>query len=90
MLTNFLDQFSPGTAILITLSIILLSGFLVTRLTKLLKLPNVSGYIIAGILIGPHLLNLVPQNIVDDMSFVSDIALAFIAFGIGRFFKKKP
>ena len=89
MLTNFLDQFSPGTAILITLSIILLSGFLVTRLTKLLKLPKVSGYIIAGILIGPHLLNLVPQNIVDDMSFVSDIALAFIAFGIGRFFKKE-
>ena len=89
MLTNFLDRFSPGTAILITLSIILLSGFLVTRLTKLLKLPNVSGYIIAGILIGPHLLNLVPQNIVDNMSFVSDIALAFIAFGIGRFFKKE-
>ena len=89
MLTNFLDRFSPGTAILITLSIILLSGFLVTRLTKLLKLPNVSGYIIAGILIGPHLLNLVPQSIVDDMSFVSDIALAFIAFGIGRFFKKE-
>jgi len=89
MLTNFLDRFSSGTAILITISIILLSGFLVTRLTKLLKLPNVSGYIIAGILIGPHLFNLVPQNIVDNMSFVSDIALAFIAFGIGRFFKKE-
>lgn len=89
MLTNFLDHFSSETTILITLAIILLSGFLVTRLTKLLKLPNVSGYIIAGILIGPHLLNLVPQGIVNNMGFVSDIALAFIAFGIGRFFKKE-
>ena len=83
------EHFSSGTAILLTLAVILLSGFLVTRLTKLLKLPNVSGYIIAGILIGPHLLNLVPQNILDGMGFVSDIALAFIAFGIGRFFKKE-
>ena len=86
MLTCILEHFSSGTAILLTLAVILLSGFLVTRLTKLLKLPNVSGYIIAGILIGPHLLNLVPQSILDGMGFVSDIALAFIAFGIGRFF----
>ncbi len=89
MLTCVFEHFSSGTAILLTLAVILLSGFLVTRLTKLLKLPNVSGYIIAGILIGPHLLNLVPQNILDGMGFVSDIALAFIAFGIGRFFKKE-
>lgn len=89
MLTCILEHFSSGTAILLTLAVILLSGFLVTRLTKLLKLPNVSGYIIAGILIGPHLLNLVPQSILDGMGFVSDIALAFIAFGIGRFFKKE-
>lgn len=89
MLNFLFDRFSNETGILIALSIILLAGFLMTRITKLLKLPNVSGYIIAGILIGPHLLGLIPQNIVSGMGFVSDIALAFIAFGIGRFFKKE-
>lgn len=79
-------KLSQTTVILISLCIMLLAGFLVTRLTKLLKLPNVTGFIIAGILIGPSVLGLIPQNIVSNMGFVSDIALTFIAFGVGRFF----
>lgn len=75
--------------ILLSIALILLSGFLMTRLTKLLRLPNVSGYIMAGILIGPGVLGLVPQETVAGMDFVSDIALAFIAFGVGKFFKKE-
>ena len=74
--------------ILLALAIILCAGFLVTRLTKLLHLPNVSGYILAGILIGPHLLNIIPETVAEGMDFVADIALAFIAFGVGKFFKK--
>lgn len=81
----------PGreTSILIALSVILLSGFFTTRLTKRLRLPNVSAYIITGILISPHLFNIIPEKLVQNMGFVSDIALAFIAFGVGRFFKKE-
>ncbi|HPC75922.1 MAG: cation:proton antiporter [Thermovirgaceae bacterium] len=75
--------------ILISLSVVLLAGFLLTRLTKLAKLPDVTGYIIAGILIGPHILKLVPPRMIEDMGFISDIALAFIAFGVGRFFRKE-
>lgn len=84
-----LDTISRESAILLALSAILLAGFLMTRLTKKLKLPHVSGYIIAGILIGPHMLNVIEGDIVKRMGFVSDIALAFIAFGVGRFFQKK-
>ena len=58
-----------------------------TRLTKLLKLPNVTAYIVAGILIGPFCLKAVPQNVIDGSAFVSDIALAFIAFSAGEFFR---
>ncbi|MDI6619255.1 MAG: cation:proton antiporter [Clostridiales bacterium] len=83
------SHLNDTTIILISLSIILLAGFLLTRITKLLKLPNVTGYIIAGVLIGPYVLNLIPHEMVDNMSFISDIALAFIAFGVGRFFKKE-
>ena len=58
-----------------------------TRITKLLRLPNVTAYIVAGILIGPYCLDLVPQRIIDGTDFLSDIALAFIAFSTGEFFK---
>ncbi len=81
------DNMNQTAQILIALSIMLFSGFLITRITKLLRLPNVSGYIIAGILIGPFVLNLIPTGIIPNMSFVSDIALGFIAFGVGKFFK---
>ena len=66
----------------------LLSGFVVSLFTKLLKLPNVTGYILAGVLIGPYVLNMIPASIIDNMSFISDLALGFIAFGVGKFFKK--
>ncbi len=74
-------------AIIIAIAIMLLTGFLVTRITKLLKLPNVTAYIIAGILIGPYCLNLVPKPIIAGTDFISDIALAFIAFSVGEYFK---
>ncbi len=86
---EFLDQINETTIILLSLSIILLAGFLMTRITKPLKLPNVTGYILAGVLIGPYVLNIIPRNMVQNMSFVSDIALAFIAFSVGRFFKRE-
>jgi len=86
---NFLNHLNYTTIVLLSLSVILLAGFLLTRITKLAKLPNVTGYIISGILIGPYVLNLIPREMVDNMGFISDIALAFIAFGVGRFFKKE-
>lgn len=75
--------------ILLSLALILLSGFVLTRLTKRLKLPDVTGYILAGILIGPDLLGLVPPEIIERMDFVSDVALAFIAFGVGQYFRRE-
>ena len=78
---------SPVAIIIISVALMLFLGFLATRITKKLKLPNVTAYIVTGILIGPHVLKLIPQNIVDGMDFLSDIALAFIAFSTGEFFK---
>ena len=77
----------PVATVIISVALMLFSGFLMTRITRLAKLPNVTAYILAGILIGPYCLNLVPQGIIDGMDFLSDIALAFIAFSTGEFFK---
>jgi len=86
---SFLNHSNNSTITLLSLSSILFAGFLLTRITKLARLPNVTGYIIAGILIGPHVFNLIPPELVDNMGFISDIALSFIAFGVGKFFIKE-
>lgn len=88
-MVEWISQLNEETGVLLTLSIILFAGFIMTRLTNTLNMPKVSGYILAGILIGPCGLNFIPENMIDGMSFVSDIALAFIAFGVGKFFKKE-
>ena len=76
-----------AAGIILTIAVMLASGFLLTRFTKRLHLPNVTGYIIAGVIIGPWCLNLVPSQYIEQMDFVTDLALAFIAFGVGRYFK---
>ena len=78
---------SQVAVVIISIALMLFLGFLGTRVTKRLKLPNVTAYILVGIIIGPYALNLIPENIVSKMDFLSDIALAFIAFSTGEFFK---
>lgn len=78
---------SPVAPVIISIAAMLFLGFAMTRITKLLRLPNVTAYILTGVLIGPYGLNLVPAGVVSGMDFLSDIALAFIAFSTGEFFR---
>lgn len=78
---------SGAAGIIISLSIMLASGFLMTRITKGLHLPNVTGYITAGVIIGPWCLSLIPPNYINHMDFITDLTLAFIAFGVGKYFR---
>ncbi len=90
MLDKFYEHLSatsPVAVVIISVAIMLLAGFLGTRITKLLKLPNVTAYILVGILLGPYCLDLVPQYVSEGMDFISDIALAFIAFSVGEYFR---
>ncbi len=75
------------SSVVLSVSLVLFLGFLLTRITKLFKLPNVTAYILAGILIGPNVLNIIPKSFIENTDFLSDIALAFIAFSTGEFFK---
>ena len=70
---------------LIAVTVIWFGGFLMTRATKAFGLPNVTGYILAGVVIGPYCLDLIPQPVSQAMSFITDAALALIAFGVGRY-----
>ncbi len=72
--------------ILIILGGILILGFFITKLTRKIKLPDVTGYIVLGFLINLIIKDSYINEFVDDSSFISDIALSFIAFGTGKFF----
>lgn len=86
-LYKYYSQFGEVPAVLIGIAIMLFVGFLVTRITKLLKLPNVTAYILAGVLLGPWCLGALSPSVVSHMSFLTDFALSIIAFGVGRYFK---
>ena len=62
------------------LALILFSGLILGRAVKLIKLPNVTGYLIAGLIIGPYCFKLLSVDLVTDLEIISEMALAFIAF----------
>lgn len=86
-LFSHLNGTSPVSVVVISVAIMLFCGFLATRVTKPLKLPNVTAYILTGVALGPCCLNVIPSNIIEGTEFIPDIALAFIAFSSGEFFK---
>ena len=81
--------------IMLSLSVALLAGLGLTRLVRLFKLPDVTAYLIAGILVGPYVLGAlgVPglgftsMEELQSYGLLSDLALGFIAFSIGNEFR---
>ena len=79
---------------LLSVSIALLGGLLMTRVFKPLKLPSVTAYLIAGVLIGPYCLGQLgvgglgfeSMQSVEHLGLIADVALGFIAFSIGSEF----
>ena len=82
--------------LLTKVAVILLVGFIGSLIARKFKLPNVSGYLILGLLLGPSLGLIIPgyqgfitQSDQDVLGFISELALAFIAFSIGSEFAIK-
>ena len=80
--------------ILLSLSIALFAGLMLSRLAKLVQLPAVTAYLVAGIIIGPFCLGRIgvdgigfSNSLLEEMSLISDVALGFIAFAIGNEFR---
>ena len=72
---------------LMKIGIILFMGIVGGRIASFFKLPNISGYIVGGLLIGPSLFNIIKAGEVDtSFKLLNDFALAAIAFGIGNEF----
>ena len=71
----------------IYLALMIFFGMFMGRMAKHLHLPNVTGYLIAGLLIGPGVLGIIPENVLPNLDIIADSALGFIAFSIGTEFK---
>ena len=82
---------------ILCIALALFVGLLSSRLMKVLRLPNVTGYLIAGIIFGPYVLGQYiggwstsnPETSINAVKWISEIALGFIAFTIGCSFKKQ-
>ena len=61
----------------------ILFPLLFSYVSEKLRLPNVVGYMLAGILLGPAVLNFLDSEILGDLEFITHIALGFVAFKIG-------
>ncbi|MBE6737830.1 MAG: cation:proton antiporter [Ruminococcaceae bacterium] len=81
--------------VLLSLSIALFAGLMMTRVCKPLGLPAVTGYLVAGILVGPYCLGqlgveglgFISNENVEAFKILSEAALGFIAFTIGNEFR---
>lgn len=78
--------------VLLLIAVALFSGLLMTRLFVKFHLPDVTAYLVAGVLIGPCVLGRFGFGFqtfeqVDSLSLISDVALGFIAFAIGHEFR---
>ncbi len=81
--------------VLLSVSVALIAGLLMTRLFKPLRLPSVTAYLIAGVLVGPYCLGALQlpgvgfatMEAVSSLSLISEVALGFIAFSIGNEFR---
>lgn len=80
---------------LLSLSIALFAGLMLSRLAKKVKLPAVTAYLVAGILVGPYLLGafqvpglgFISMEDIGSYSLICDVALGFIAFSMGNEFR---
>jgi len=75
--------------IILSFSIILLTGFLAAKLLRKARFPAVTAYLLLGVLIGPAILNLVSSRVLQSSGLISNIVLSIIAFSLGQNFSKE-
>lgn len=67
--------------------LILISALIAGHLAQVLRAPEVTGYLLVGVLIGPAAFDLISHDYITTLSFLSDVALGLILFNIGAIFE---
>jgi Kef-type K+ transport system membrane component KefB len=72
---------------ILSVGLILVAALLAGHLAQLVRVPEVTGYLLIGVLIGPAALDLISYENVTTLGFLSDVALGLILFNIGAIFE---
>ncbi|MBQ7657183.1 MAG: cation:proton antiporter [Clostridia bacterium] len=72
---------------LLLVGITMMAGLIMSRVAKLVKLPNVTAFLVAGLIIGPCVAGIISREQAESMGIISEAALGFIAYSIGGEFK---
>lgn len=67
----------------LVLGFLLLSAYCFGNILEKIRLPKITGYIVAGLVFGPYVIKIIPKETVNDLSFINSLALGFIAFCAG-------
>lgn len=72
--------------LLLKISVVMLVGIIGGKVARVFKLPNVSGYLVAGLFLGPSFLHFIRSNDIESFTVINELALGAIAFCIGNEF----
>ena len=87
LLATFLRTFGPAEpgmkSATMLLGFLLLAAFVAGDLARAVGLPRITGYLVIGLLFGPHVFHLLPRKTVEDFGLINGIALSVIALQAG-------
>lgn len=72
---------------ILSVGLILMSALVAGHLAQLVRIPEVTGYLLVGVVIGPAALDLITHDNIQTLGFLSDVALGLILFNIGSIFE---
>jgi Kef-type K+ transport system membrane component KefB len=72
---------------ILSVGLILIAALLSGHLAQLMRVPEVTGYLLVGVVIGPAALDLISHENITTLGFLSDVALGLILFNIGSIFE---
>jgi len=74
---------APAAHATLVAGIVMLAGYVAGHLVARLGLPRISGYLLAGLVLGPHVAGLLSQGAIDELHFLNELAVCFIALAAG-------
>ncbi len=80
----FFESMSGSSEVLLALSLILVSGMVLGKIAEMLKIPAITGYIVAGVILGSSVTGVINDDLIASFKIISNVALGFIAFTIGE------
>ena len=78
-----IEKLATHFSAILTFGLVLICGYIAGKIANFFKLPKVTGYITAGILLEPSYLGIIPERLLEHSTSISNLALCIITYAIG-------